>query len=407
MGVCYFHSIQMNSRPHVLKLALYFLPCRPPSTVEAEEARKKAAKPLRGDMAEKIYVGEFASAWDAAKSSACVAFDISHQSIQARLDLMHPGFVPAARQQRREIIEVTEELREVEAEARASKEATAMLARAHLANERRQSASEAARAREIQALEAAAAAEMECQKYEAEKQREEMTRLMDRVEEIAEVEARHREATAKLEVKLAAAEAAGIAMLVKHAEDTKKMAKDTSALKTSIRNHNRNFKRRAGTKLRSSTSAEIKEGDSVEVTSLKKKLKVARAGRRALSKTQARVAQQSKNMAVTCKEFRRLSRVVEELEAELEDGKAGEAESEKEECGRREVELFKLGRDQSKRGAPYDPDFEELAAPAMMASGASGNVIGEILSKCTLSLFRPYTLFFVVQFTFDTTLDET
>jgi len=35
----------------------------------------------------------------------------------------------------------------------------------------------------------------------------------------------------------------------------------------------------------------------VEVTSLKKTLNVARAGRRALSKTQARVAKQSKNMA--------------------------------------------------------------------------------------------------------------
>ena len=178
-------------------------------------------------------------------------------------------------------------------------------------------------------------------------------------------------------------------------------------MKTSIRNQNRNFKRRAGAELRSNTSAEIKEGDSVEVASLKNKLNVARAGRRALSKTQARLANQSKTMAAKCKEFQRLSRVVEELEAELEDGNAGEAESEKEEGGRREFELFKLGRDRSKRGAPCDPVFEELIGPAMMASGASGNVIGEILSKCTLSLLRPYTLFFVVHFTFDTTLDGT
>jgi DNA repair exonuclease SbcCD ATPase subunit len=397
----------LNSRPHVLKLAFHFLPFSPPSTVEAEEARKKAAKTIRGDMAEKIYVGEFASAWDAAKSSACVDLGVSHQSIQFRLDIMHPGFVPAARQQRREIIEVSEELHEVEAEARASKEATALLARVRLANERRQSASEAARAREIQALEAAAAAQIERQKDEAAKEREKMMRLMDRVEEIAEVNSRHREATAKLEEKLAAAEAAGIAMLVKHAEDKKKLAKANSALKTSIRNQNRNFKRRAGAELRSNTSAEIKEGDSVEVASLKNKLNVARAGRRALSKTQARLANQSKTMAAKCKEFQRLSRVVEELEAELEDGNAGEAESEKEEGGRREFELFKLGRDRSKRGAPCDPVFEELIGPAMMASGASGNVIGEILSKCTLSLLRPYTLFFVVHFTFDTTLDGT
>jgi len=358
-------------------------------------------------MAEKIYVGEFASAWDAAKSSACVDLGVSYQSIQFRLDLMHPGFVPAARQQRREIIEVSEDLHEVEAEARASKEATALLARVRLANERRQSASEAARAREIQALEAAAAAQIERQKDEAAKEREKMMRLMDRVEEIAEVKSRHREATAKLEEKLAAAEAAGIAMLVKHAEDKKKLAKATSALKSSIRYQNRNFKRRAGAELRSNTSAEIKEGGSVEVASLKNKLNVARAGRRALSKTQARLANQSKTMAAKCKEFQRLSRVVEELEAELEDGNAGEAESEKEEGGRREFELFKLGRDRSKRGAPCDPVFEELIGPAMMASGASGNVIGEILSKCTLSLLRPYTLFFVVHFTFDTTLDGT
>jgi len=71
---------------------------------------------------------------------------------------------------------------------------------------------------------------------------------------------------------------------------------------------------------------------------------------------------------------------VEELEAELENGIAGEAESERAESGRREFELFKLGRDQSERGAPCDPVFEELIGPAMMASGASGNVIGEIIS---------------------------
>jgi hypothetical protein len=115
-------------------------------------------------MAEKIYVGEYASAYDAAKSSACVDLGVPYQSIQVRLDIMHPGFVPA---------EVSEELHEVEAEARASKEATALLARARLANERRQSASEAARAREIQALEAAAAAQIERQKDEVERQKDE------------------------------------------------------------------------------------------------------------------------------------------------------------------------------------------------------------------------------------------
>ena len=121
--------------------------------------------------------------------------------------------------------------------------ADTLLARVHLANERRQSASEAARAREIKALEASAAAQIKRQKDEAAKEREKMMRLMDRVVDIAEVQARRREATAKPEVRLAAAEAAGIAMLVKHAEDTKKLAKATSALKTSIRYQNRNFKR--------------------------------------------------------------------------------------------------------------------------------------------------------------------
>ena len=229
-GYVLFSKYSVELATHVLKLALYFLPCRPSSTVEAEGARKKAASTLRGDMAEKIYVGEYASAYDAAKSSACVDLGVPYQSIQVRLDIMHPGFVPAARQQRREIIEVSEELHEVEAEVRASKEATALLARARLANERRQSASEAARAREIQALKAAAAAqierqkdEVERQKDEAAKEREKIMRLMDRdrVDEIAEVKSRHREATAKLEEKLAAAEAAGIAMLVKHAEEKK------------------------------------------------------------------------------------------------------------------------------------------------------------------------------------------
>ena len=47
----------------------------------------------------------------------------------------------------------------------------------------------------------------------------------------------------------------------------------------------------------------------------------------------------------------------------------------------RDVELFDLNRDYTKRGAPYHKVFSEVIAPAMLTTGASGEQITEILRK--------------------------
>ena len=76
------------------------------------------------------------------------------------------------------------------------------------------------------------------------------------------------------------------------------------------------------------------------------------------------------------------------------DQEAGEADAIAEkETSSREGEYYSMTRDWSKRGAPYDQSFECLYAPAMMASGASGNAIAEVLRKHTLLYFLPPSLF--------------
>ena len=43
--------------------------------------------------------------------------------------------------------------------------------------------------------------------------------------------------------------------------------------------------------------------------------------------------------------------------------------------------LFKIERDKSKPGAPYDPYFENVIAPAMLDSGATPKQINTIISE--------------------------
>ncbi len=45
------------------------------------------------------------------------------------------------------------------------------------------------------------------------------------------------------------------------------------------------------------------------------------------------------------------------------------------------VPLFKIERDESKPGAPYDPYFENVIAPAMLDSGATSKQINTIISE--------------------------
>jgi len=76
------------------------------------------------------------------------------------------------------------------------------------------------------------------------------------------------------------------------------------------------------------------------------------------------------------------------------DQEAGEADAIAEKkTSSREGEYYTMARDWSKRGAPYNQSFECLYAPAMMASGASGNAIAEVLRKHAL-YFLPPPLFF-------------
>ena len=45
------------------------------------------------------------------------------------------------------------------------------------------------------------------------------------------------------------------------------------------------------------------------------------------------------------------------------------------------VPLFNIKRDKSKPGAPYDPYFENVIAPAMLDSGATPKQINTIISE--------------------------
>jgi septal ring factor EnvC (AmiA/AmiB activator) len=130
------------------------------------------------------------------------------------------------------------------------------------------------------------------------------------------------------------------------------------------------------------------------MVAVKAKLKVARRTLREANKNKGRVKKQGKGMAIKLKGAREAGRRVVELEREvagLREDAAG-ARAAAAAAGGREEEFFSMKRDSTKRGAPYDPTFEELIAPAMMASGASGNVIGEILRTCTLLAFRCFYL---------------
>ena len=130
------------------------------------------------------------------------------------------------------------------------------------------------------------------------------------------------------------------------------------------------------------------------MSAVKAKLAVARHKIRELNAKKGRVNQQSQGMSKKLKGAREAGRRVVDLEREVaglrEDAASARAAAAA--AGGREEEFFSMKRDSTKRGAPYDPTFEELIAPAMMASGASGNVIGEILRTCTLLAFRCFYL---------------
>jgi hypothetical protein len=131
-----------------------------------------------------------------------------------------------------------------------------------------------------------------------------------------------------------------------------------------------------------------------ETMVVKAKLKVARWMLRMANKHKGRVKKQGQGMAIKLKGAREAGQRVVELERAVaglrEDAASARAAAAA--AGGREEEFFSMKRDFTKRGAPYDPTFEELIAPAMMASGASGNVIGEILRTCTLLAFRCFYL---------------
>ena len=127
---------------------------------------------------------------------------------------------------------------------------------------------------------------------------------------------------------------------------------------------------------------------------VKAKLKVARWMLRMANKHKGRVKKQGQGIAIKLKGAREAGQRVVELERAVaglrEDAASARAAAAA--AGGREEEFFSMKRDFTKRGAPYDPTFEEPIAPAMMASGASGNVIGEILRTCTLLAFRCFYL---------------
>jgi len=381
----------------------------------AWEAKKNIAEEksaLLGDVVEKIYQGVVSSPWEAAKLPECVALGITRQSIDKRLRTTHPFFIPLNKGEgkkiHREVIDIGKIELIIDAKAKSSEEAKALLSRSRISADRRRTADEALRKLETVAAEKAAAAQAKHQnelilKLEA--------RCSEAALEVERVKASHEASMVEMEGRLAAAQASGAAYLLKQACEDERVhavheasmvemegriataqaasAKTTAALKLSVRKLKSAANRRDAHELRSSVSATVETGDSVEVATLKTKLSEARQKLRVANKNKGRVAGQSKTMAGKCKIYKATVRRVDHLQ------EAGEADAIAEkETSSREGEYYSMARDWSKRGAPYDQSFECLYAPAMMASGASGNVIAEVLRKHTLLYFLPPSLFF-------------
>ena len=72
--------------------------------------------------------------------------------------------------------------------------------------------------------------------------------------------------------------------------------------------------------------------------------------------------------------------------AEIDDLKAALAEANANPLPGREVPLYDIRRDSSKRGAPYDRYFEDTIAPAMLNTGSTPEQINEILRKPKLNI---------------------
>ena len=72
--------------------------------------------------------------------------------------------------------------------------------------------------------------------------------------------------------------------------------------------------------------------------------------------------------------------------AEIDDLKAALAEANANPLPGREVPLYDIRRDSSKRGAPYDRYFEDTIAPAMLNTGSTPEQINEILRKPQLNI---------------------
>ena len=72
--------------------------------------------------------------------------------------------------------------------------------------------------------------------------------------------------------------------------------------------------------------------------------------------------------------------------AEIDDLKAALAEANANPLPGREVPLYDIRRDSSKRGAPYDRYFEDTIAPVMLNTGSTPEQINEILRKPQLNI---------------------
>ncbi len=87
------------------------------------------------------------------------------------------------------------------------------------------------------------------------------------------------------------------------------------------------------------------------------------------------------NMRGKFTELREARDLLKAARAENEDLKATLAEERANSLPGIEVPLFDIRRDSSKRGAPFDPYFEDTIAPAMLNTGSTLEQINEIIRK--------------------------
>jgi hypothetical protein len=135
------------------------------------------------------------------------------------------------------------------------------------------------------------------------------------------------------------------------------------------------------------TEEEVAEMER-EIGELTAELKVLRQEAKGNSTEHTRNKAAVANMRGKFTELREARDLLKAARAEIDDLKAALAEAHANPLPGREVPLYDIRRDSSKRGAPFSRYFEDTIAPAMLNTGSTPEQINEIIRKPQLNTYH-------------------